>query len=82
MRKERAEGGKVGQLQQKTCAARVSNERGGGDGTKSLIGQGLRRCRLCGAGLTGAGGRSRSERSRLKGLGKRDGWEGSGGKGS
>lgn len=32
--------------------------------------------------LTGAGGGSRLESSRLKGLGKRDVWEGSGGKGS
>jgi hypothetical protein len=51
VRKERAEGGKVGQLQQKTCAARVGNERGGGDGTKSLIGQGLRRCRTVRGGV-------------------------------
>ena len=79
MRKERAEVGKVGQLQQETCAARVSNERGGGDGTKSLIG--LRRCRTVRGGVN-RGRRSRSERSRLKELGKRDGWEGSGGKSS
>ena len=51
MRKERAERGKVGQLQQKTCTARVSNERGGGDGTESLRGQGLRRCRTVRGGV-------------------------------
>ena len=32
--------------------------------------------------LTGVGAGSRSESPRLKGLGKRDVWEGSGGKGS
>ena len=42
MREEGAEGGKVGHLQQKTCAARVSNEKGGGDGTKRFKGWGLR----------------------------------------
>ena len=38
MREEGTEGGKVGHLQQETCAARVSNERGGGDGTKRVKG--------------------------------------------
>ena len=38
MREEGAEGGKVGELQQETGAAGVSDKGGGGDGTKGLRG--------------------------------------------